>query len=474
MKNEKNYILFGSGNYGRIALDLLGRKRVLFFTDNDSTKWGQKLETIEIISPEDLYQNYTGRKIIITIKAEAVVQKIRNQLEEHGIFHAISLPEYMEHYQFRYLKEHTDVSSMLPASGYLRKVQLDALAFSQEIFDLLKPLDIHPFAVGGTLVGALRHNGFVPWDDDMDFGLFRDEYDRVIRFFQEHYSVVIRNGRIEDRLISYADAVLSSETEYTLVIRSTCICIIKGKSVFDAKNIEFFCYDYFDEEADFSSYLTRLHQVPEQPDYSKDERKAVRLLSEFRQEEDAILKDRKSRKVWYAPENMDAFFNPYQDMDRTWYSIDDFFPLRKVRFESEEIFVPNHAEKCCDYLYTGYMTLPKDVGVSHTMMDNGDRADLFLTVLLREENEDNQSLEQMEEAYYLLRKNNIFSRIQYPEDAKLLDEIKRRGLELAYPGVENADIILNTDELDYLHDIIARGNKKLRQKIAEWEGTLET
>ena len=56
--------------------------------------------------------------------------------------------------------------------------QMDVL---QIVADICRANDLQYFAIGGTLLGAVRHQGFIPWDDDIDIALRRDDYNRLIQ-----------------------------------------------------------------------------------------------------------------------------------------------------------------------------------------------------------------------------------------------------------------------------------------------------
>jgi len=63
---------------------------------------------------------------------------------------------------------------------YLHKLHCELLDIMSEIDRLCSLYGLRYYLVGGTLLGAIRHKGFIPWDDDLDIAMPRDHFERFI------------------------------------------------------------------------------------------------------------------------------------------------------------------------------------------------------------------------------------------------------------------------------------------------------
>lgn len=71
------------------------------------------------------------------------------------------------------------------ANRTLREVQLRLLKILQATDAIFKKHDIPYWLESGTLLGAVRHKGFIPWDDDIDIGVRMEDYPRISEIMQK-------------------------------------------------------------------------------------------------------------------------------------------------------------------------------------------------------------------------------------------------------------------------------------------------
>lgn len=70
----------------------------------------------------------------------------------------------------------------------LRKLQLIELEILKKVHKICIENNIKYYIIGGTLLGAVRHGGFIPWDDDVDIVMYREDMNKLIKILQEEYS----------------------------------------------------------------------------------------------------------------------------------------------------------------------------------------------------------------------------------------------------------------------------------------------
>lgn len=99
----------------------------------------------------------------------------------------------------------------------LRELQLFALDILKDVSDFCIRNQIKYSLYGGTLLGAIRHSGFIPWDDDIDIIMPRNDYNRFCSIYKsKNYHVVNRNNDKSFQL-AYSRVCDISKTIYKAV-----------------------------------------------------------------------------------------------------------------------------------------------------------------------------------------------------------------------------------------------------------------
>lgn len=64
----------------------------------------------------------------------------------------------------------------------MNDIQLRELNVLKKIVEICKSHNINYFAIGGTCIGAVRHKGFIPWDDDIDIAMPRKDFNKFLKY----------------------------------------------------------------------------------------------------------------------------------------------------------------------------------------------------------------------------------------------------------------------------------------------------
>lgn len=269
--------------------------------------------------------------------------------------------------QLNYLKEHADITTLKPATGKLRQEQLELLEVCINFFEEIKELNIKPFLIAGNLLGAVRHKGFIPWDDDLDFGLMREDYARLVEFCKKNYVVTdyTKNFKMSEwnYITGYSQLrpyLQKYPNQYILDVWVDQVQIFYGTSLGDRKAIDFWVYDYYDDNYTFEDHTKYLKYITEK----KAEIDNIAGIVDFLGEEVKRNKNvvDKSNNIFFGIDCVMSYSKPF---NKSFIPYEVMFPLKKMKYEHAEFYAPNKEMEYLQYEFLEPMKFPSDMGVGH-------------------------------------------------------------------------------------------------------------
>ena len=266
--------------------------------------------------------------------------------------------------------------------GDLNALQRIDLEILREIESICKRNDLSYYALGGTLLGAVRHKGFIPWDDDIDIAMPRPDYDMLLDICKTELSdkYVIQNYRTMpddpaptymtrvgkvNTLVSYGVAHEAKEMPIWIdVFPLDAMPSNKLLRVFQKYRLL-----YQRLKFQFSTYETNAHQhKPNRPFHEKALmrfREVTKIGSNWNPVEMLAETERVARRFDYEKE--DFFVNLFGA-----YKFREMFPKSwfgdgvELPFEDGTIRCPIEYKKVLTQMYGDYMTPPeKDAREQH-------------------------------------------------------------------------------------------------------------
>lgn len=259
-------------------------------------------------------------------------------------------------YQVSYLMDHIDATAMKQASGEEREFQIKLVKLTADLLKETKDWGIDFILCGGNLLGYYRHNGFIPWDDDMDLILTETDFYKFQSYCRLKFPYYEYDGEYNNSVIQpwYKKMTELHKDEIIILETPLLFRVYRNDSFIDIFPFRRYRNDIVYQEhdtfcKDFSQSLLDCKTCVEQKQIVEDIlQRDMKYVSE-------------DGENWtYSPHSVEGYFSGR----KSWYKDGDLFPTKKVFFEGVEVSVPNNIEGYLKAEYgANYMSLPSDLGL---------------------------------------------------------------------------------------------------------------
>ena len=248
----------------------------------------------------------------------------------------------------------------------LKKIWAVELDLFHELLRVCKKYDIKVFAFAGTLLGAVRHKGFIPWDDDVDVCLDRENYEKLLRVSHEFQEPYFLQTALTDREFFLGYARLRNSETTGLIIGNESLNYNNGIY------IDVFVLDgYIEDENKLRKqlkkrkWLQRLASHYYWESYHSNGKKKLAhwLLKKMvrgRCSYEKSVSNYKNNLSRYTRETnrLALMTHRYDFIRKYWCYKDDLKKVKWVPFEMIEIPIPANYDTILKNMYGDYMAFP--------------------------------------------------------------------------------------------------------------------
>ena len=236
-----------------------------------------------------------------------------------------------------------------PEGSPLRRQQLVMLDMLKELDRICRKHDIPYFLYGGTLLGAFRHNGFIPWDDDLDVAILRKDYNKLVKVLPDELTPHIAL-QTNDTDRNYFLFIAKLRDKRSFLDEGDFDKVFKERGIF----IDIFPLDLL------LPWTQRLRlQSLAYNFYRKENEGAMRKIRAL-----TWLNRHISFPLLRALSRMSrtrALMCDYGIPFHNIYDLQDVFPLTLHDFEGMRFPVPKNSHHMLQVMFGDYMQLPSDL-----------------------------------------------------------------------------------------------------------------
>lgn len=257
-------------------------------------------------------------------------------------------------------------------NSQLRDVQLIELEMLIEVARVCDENGIEYFLDSGTALGAIRHKGFIPWDDDIDIGMTRENYDKFLKIAPEKLGEdYFMQSRYTDKNCPYIFAKVRKNKTVFMEWNKRNINMHHGIY------IDIFPYDNVpNDETRRKNYfkkcrlLYRLFLIRSIPDRDLPPENSMKwvVLAFIRKTLHWIFKiipisliERRLNELFQKyNQNQTEYLTCHVFSKSYVFKKKDLFPTKQVKFEKHYFHGVNNIDKYLKVLYGNYMNLPPE------------------------------------------------------------------------------------------------------------------